>query len=722
VFTPTPVVVPIVDEYWPEQRGWTQHLGIYCKIIHPSPGACVVDTANVQFNLVAILPRTVDLTSASTTAYIDGIKVYDGGAGGFQAGYTVGSSITDNSTALEDVQSFDINPATPFAVGTHTVIVDAVDDLGSPMATCTWTFCVEPAPPLEVEPVGIDEGAHGEPALSREVEPVGIDEGVHGVPVLSREVTPDSVDEGVHGVPALSREVTPESIDEGAHGEPSLGHSVNPVGIDEGVHGTPTVGYLVTPDSLDEGAHGEPVLSREVVPEGIDEGVHGEPSLGGEVTPESIDEGAHGTPTVFSINVVCANSIDEGAHGEPVLSFDPAGVTPVGIDEGVHGEPALGYQVEIIGIDEGAHGEPTVWLSSVNPVGIPGGIHGEPVVFQSEPSGITSVSAVLPSSCTIRGGCPVVAFLNPPQGNLASSALDKSFKSSSASGPWSAVGQPPTYTVAGAILNTGRTPNTISGLVSSVTFGHGDFAVDVLPLNTRALRGTAVELAGFALTTGTTPQTDDGVFITITSGDRADPNVVIVSAEARAAGQVVPGTAVRIDTKERVTLRVVRSGTRVWALVGRRPNDALTDEYTEMQELLTWSGFLSAATATMPLVYTRNLGTTQAVSARVTNFTLRSHVRVGERLLVNKVTTQPNRITGLVPATVPLNRDLRYPTVAGVGLEDIAIFSPFFGEFIDPDGFEYVLPPKLTLGGGRDRPYNLAVVLDPQLRDSEEDS
>jgi hypothetical protein len=313
----------------------------------------------------------------------------------------------------------------------------------------------------------------------------------------------------------------------------------------------------------------------------------------------------------------------------------------------------------------------------------------------------------------------------PSQGDLTSSALDSTFKNAAAVAPpvpWTPVGQTPTYTAAGIILDSGRAPNSISGLASSVSFGHGDFAVDVTPLNIRAFKSGAVEIVGFALAVGTDPSTNDGIFVTMTGGGRSNPNVLIVSAEGRVGGQTVPGEAVRMDLggEDRITLRLVRSGARAWAFVGRRPNDALTDEYTEMKELLgNWTGFLASATA--PFIYVRNLGTTQAVRTRVSNFTARSHVRIGERLLVDKVTTHPNRIRGFVPATVPLNRDLRYPTVAGVGLVDIAVFSPFFGEFIDPDGFEYVLPPKLTIGGGRNRPRNLLVVLDPQLRDLEED-
>jgi len=538
VFTPTPVVVPIVDEYWPEQRGWTQHLGIYCKIIHPSPGACVDGTANVQFNLVAILPRTVDLTSASTTAYIDGVKVYDGGAGGFQAGYTVGSSITDNSTALEDVQSFDINPATPLADGNHTVHVFAVDDLGADMAPCTWSFCVEtvPAQPLDVDGIP-SAGAHGVPLLGQVIEPAGLPSaGVHGTPTLtpSNTILVDGIpSDGAHGTIAIAGPLPVDGIPSaGAHGTPSFGQTIAVDGLpSDGAHGVPSVflGQLLTPDGIPSaGSHGNLHIAGPLPVDGI-------PS-----------DGIHGVPTLTSNYALLVDGIPSA---------------------GAHGTLSIGQGIQLDGIPSGgAHGN--LHIAGPLPVdGIPsGGAHGRLTIRAIPPFEIT------PDTGPASGGTRVLV-----RGAVVDvTGCSDNFNGAAISGLWAPVQVTPRPGQARYVFDTTGTPGSTAQLQSVGTWQNLDvqvrFATELWDApyadTTLSLASLSLDLPGAG-----------GRYVAIAVERRADRRMVI-SAEAQPSGvRIERVLAERTPDRPAFTLRLLRSGVRVWAFLG-----------DELLGVLPWGG------------------------------------------------------------------------------------------------------------------------------------
>jgi hypothetical protein len=118
-------------------------------LLYPSPvgTVCVVVASQLSFTLGAVLPRTVNLaTLVVSIEYLlshtpSPVTVYDGGAGGFQAGFT--GSITDVSTTYENLQEFVVTPDAGWAeLEIVRVTVDVDDDLGAPMfPTETWDFC-----------------------------------------------------------------------------------------------------------------------------------------------------------------------------------------------------------------------------------------------------------------------------------------------------------------------------------------------------------------------------------------------------------------------------------------------------------------------------------------------------------------------------------------------------------------------------------------------------
>jgi hypothetical protein len=92
------------------ERGYITELeGPFLRYPLPIGVVCVGITGQISFTLGTVLPATIDLTTLVVTIdYLLGslpgpITVYDGGAGGFQPGYS--GSVTDVSTPLENLQA-----------------------------------------------------------------------------------------------------------------------------------------------------------------------------------------------------------------------------------------------------------------------------------------------------------------------------------------------------------------------------------------------------------------------------------------------------------------------------------------------------------------------------------------------------------------------------------------------------------------------------------------
>lgn len=165
---------------------------------------------------------------------------------------------------------------------------------------------------------------------------------------------------------------------------------------------------------------------------------------------------------------------------------------------------------------------------------------------------------------------------------------------------------------------------------------------------------------------------------------------VLARGEATVNGQLQPGGAFVLAPSDEVRLRIVRNGSRVFGFV-----DGLSVMHV-----------VDFATDAGPLrVYTKNTSNSRLVS-RPVRVDIGSHVRVGERLLEDKVEVDVRRIVGRVPAAA----------LSDVGPVDVTTFG-VFGSRTVTDALVYVLPVERTLTASARQV--MVVVQDPVLKDGE---
>jgi len=108
VILPDPSTVPITFNSLLDRLDGIILEGPYVRGYSPPPTICVdASTAVVTFDIVSLLPDTVDLPTVVVTVTFDGASpetVYTGSA--FQGLYITNSTVTPTTTGLENIQSF----------------------------------------------------------------------------------------------------------------------------------------------------------------------------------------------------------------------------------------------------------------------------------------------------------------------------------------------------------------------------------------------------------------------------------------------------------------------------------------------------------------------------------------------------------------------------------------------------------------------------------------
>jgi hypothetical protein len=289
---------------------------------------------------------------------------------------------------------------------------------------------------------------------------------------------------------------------------------------------------------------------------------------------------------------------------------------------------------------------------------------------------------------TIRGGKAI--FVTAPTEKLVDTSQDQPFTNLHAlPGGWGSSGTI-NFLADGLELVSGPIAGGLARVQSSAPYKYFDAAIDIALEIPTTLKESSVELATFEHHAG-------GASATI----RVDllPNQLVqVSGSATAFGRTVAADT-QFPVDRSFTLRIVRDAGRIYLFLGARGSDRA---YTSSLQLLAFDQFDASTTGTFAFQLTNN---DRAVDVRTlfSNFTMESHVRIGPRLLENKV-VRYRRVLGTVPAA----------TLAEVGFAELAIFG-LFGESTSPTGFIYTLPPQRTLAV--DPTHTFLTVQDPELKD-----
>jgi hypothetical protein len=388
------------------------------------------------------------------------------------------------------------------------------------------------------------------------------------------------------------------------------------------------------------------------------------------------DGGGGGFQTGFSGSVTDVSTALEDLRDFVVTPDDPI---PDGTVVTVTVEAATDLGVEIT--------PPWSWLfytcstQYIGPVGIQSEeAFGTPIVV-----GEQSMLTVWPNTDTIRGGKRIAITVESIR--ILDTTQDASFRGRSLPLDWAdtSAGGTVTPTLTGAVFSTGGTAGAIAQLANATAYAHFDAAVDVEVLGPRAT-SDVVDLLILRFTAG----------IVCEVGIRLGPGGAYAYAFA---GNIVGGVAA-VDVSRVVTIRFVRNGDYAYAFVGTRDESG---DYISLTSLL--SALVEPPmdeTGTFDLV-SQNGAVRSDVRVRASDLTIRSHARIGPRLLENRV-DRHQRLVGSVPAA----------TLDEVGTTSIIAFG-LFGEAVNPLGFEYTLPPVRTLS--KDTGHTLVIVQDPALKD-----
>lgn len=323
----------------------------------------------------------------------------------------------------------------------------------------------------------------------------------------------------------------------------------------------------------------------------------------------------------------------------------------------------------------------------------------EPESAPPPPPVVPPVSGAKPDSDTIRGGRDVVIFGPGPFDGVTETLFSKTLPTG-----WTPI-----------LINEAVVNSTLHGLdiivgpdassevlidIPTVLTGF-DAAVDIEIRLPQSALSDPFDALSLEFIGGTTDVVTRAAVVMnpAISRDR------LIGIASSTGGTLTGGAVVSPSPSMLTTLRLIRSGSHVWAFLGTRGTGSslLLD---------TWATLIPIGTLIIPSesgtlrLAVRNLTNASKVSIHLSNFTLRSHAMINGRLLDNKVVTSRQRILGKVPAA----------TLADVGVTTIQIFGPgIVGVATAP--FEYTLPSPFTSG---QRVFDrLRIYTDPALFDKE---
>lgn len=289
------------------------------------------------------------------------------------------------------------------------------------------------------------------------------------------------------------------------------------------------------------------------------------------------------------------------------------------------------------------------------------------------------------ASDTFRGGAQIIAVRE----DLRDLTRDRPLTTLPAG--WTPSGQV-SFDSRGVLLQSLTAPATLT--TSDSDYIYFDIAVDVIPLSPPDTSTSAELIACLEHEVA-----GDVVRVCLVRGASANPGQLYAVGESfigdlTAGAQLVP--------PGRVTLRLIRNGTRVYGYVGVRPSAARPEAYSVLSKVLDTS--VEALGLSGGVLRLASRSTTRATSAIFSNYTVRSHATINGRPIVDKRSPTFRQIVGFVPAA----------TLQEVGPAEVSIFG-LFGNITDLSAFSYVLPAAKTVGNEIVR--TLKSYQDPVVRD-----
>ena len=304
---------------------------------------------------------------------------------------------------------------------------------------------------------------------------------------------------------------------------------------------------------------------------------------------------------------------------------------------------------------------------------------------------------------TVRGGEKVKLWSQPPS-QTRDATRDESFTTSVLPSSWTSSlvsDAKVTPTPQGLVVRSGGIPGAQADLITvAYDYLHFDAAVDVLFADPKKTPGPTTPGRFRLYINGTNYLQVRAAF----DSTRRGTDGLIVIGEYALEG-FTGGQRTILGRRRDFTLRIVRSGKRAWLFAGRRPDLDKKELYEDLVQLVYTDQLPENAPGQLQ-IRVSNDGTDANLNVRVRNFTVHSHARIENQLLVDKTTRFFNRVEGLVPKT-----DLE-----DVGTKDISLFG-LFGVSTKEDAFEYTTPTARRIindTGGDVRSYQ-----DPQLRDGD---
>lgn len=312
------------------------------------------------------------------------------------------------------------------------------------------------------------------------------------------------------------------------------------------------------------------------------------------------------------------------------------------------------------------------------------------------------VLSVFPAQDTIRGGSDIFIAAD---GQLLDLSEDESFLSESLPSAWSTASSGSAVvssTLLGVELKVGPTSTGVAALATSAgTFGHFDATIDVEVLSGPPVNVVdAVDLALFEHRIDANTRFYVALSVLpLLSGVYARAFII----QTGTFEPLVAGTTTPISVTGKLTLRLIRNLSNVFASVGVRSETS--DSFVSEIPLLQYTQF-SALPGDFRFEV-KNQTNAVGVRTRFSDFEIRTHGTIDGELLVEKSVLSDRRISGVVPAT----------TIDRRGLRDIVLFG-LFGELVQTDGFEYTLPSPMTASRRAGQDF-LRTYVDAQLRDEE---
>jgi hypothetical protein len=312
------------------------------------------------------------------------------------------------------------------------------------------------------------------------------------------------------------------------------------------------------------------------------------------------------------------------------------------------------------------------------------------------PPPIPPILVIVGTACTTHGGCELRVLLDQL---LVDLSRDQDFLGRVLPVGWAnLVTGSGTVTVQqglGLLFNSGTAGNSQAGIESTQTYTNGDAAFDFEILDAHESVLDAADLAVFEWTSAL----GDVARVRVLQGVGASRGQLVALGEEVVGGTTIMGGIEAWDATKG-TLRIVRNGTRVFGFVGtREPGTASV--YTRLVKVLDVKDFTTGGGVLR--IYCASRARRSRVRARFSRFTLRPHVTISGRLLVNKIEISGHLI-GQIPAA----------TLEELGAVPFTVFG-LFGSLTDNTGFTYTLPVPLTVGLEATRTG--ITVQDPVLKD-----